>query len=350
REGLKDLYVRTMGEFTSVDEVANTVVSIVDGTPIRVKDVANVEFAFRDIGRYVELGGIPTIRIGIRKQTGANTVAVAEAVRAELTRINSFRDDLELQVISDQSTFIQSSIDSVRNSAIWGGVLSVIILFAFLRNASATLTIAVAIPISIIATFGLVYFGGLTLNQMSFGGIALGVGMIVDNSIVVLENIVRQRQNGFARMQSALIGAKQVTGAIIASTLTTCVIFLPVNFMRTTTGMLFQELAIVVAFALFCSLLIAMTLVPMLASRFLTVRPDADRSRPSRFAALERRYAALVGHALNHRALVVGGAVALVAISVALVPLIPFELAPQTDGDQIQVRMRMDDGTNIAVM
>src|SRR5690606_24560328 len=148
----------------------------------------------RDIGRYVELGGIPTIRIGIRKQTGANTVAVAEAVRAELARINSFRDDLELHVISDRSTFIQSSIDSVRNSAIWRGVLSVIILFAFLRNASATLTIAVAIPLSIIATFGLVYFGGLTLNQMSFGGIALGVGMIVDNSIVVLENIVRQRQ------------------------------------------------------------------------------------------------------------------------------------------------------------
>src|SRR5690606_17309980 len=273
REGLKDLYVRTLGEYASVDEVANTVVAVVDGTPIRVRDVADVQLAFRDIGRYVEMGGIPTIRMGIRKQTGANTVAVAEAIRAEMQRINSFRDDLELQVITDQSTFIQSSIDNVRNSAIWGGILSVIILFAFLRNKSATLIIAVSIPISIIATFGLVYFGGLTLNQMSFGGIALGVGMIVDNSIVVLENIVRQRQNGFARMQSALIGAKQVTGAIIASTLTTCVIFLPVNFMRTTTGMLFQELAIVVAFALFCSLLIAMTLVPMLASRFLTVRP-----------------------------------------------------------------------------
>ena len=351
REGLKDLYVRTMGEFTSVDEVANTVVSIVDGTPIRVKDVANVELAFRDIGRYVELGGIPTIRIGIRKQTGANTVAVAEAVRAELARINSFRDDLELQVISDQSTFIQSSIDSVRNSAIWGGVLSVIILFAFLRNASATLTIAVAIPISIIATFGLVYFGGLTLNQMSFGGIALGVGMIVDNSIVVLENIVRQRQRGARRREAALIGAKQVTGAIIASTLTTCVIFLPVAFMRTTTGTLFQELALVVVFALFCSLLIAMTLVPMFASRFLTVQPDADHfNRPGRFAAFERAYARLVDRALDHRAVVVGIAALLVLAAAAAVPLLSFELAPQTDGDQVQVRMRMDDGTNIAVM
>jgi len=351
REGLKDLYVRTLGEFTNVDEVANTVVSVVDGTPIRVKDVADVQLAFRDIGRYVEMGGIPTIRLGIRKQTGANTVAVAAAIRAEMERINQFRDDLQLQVISDQSTFIQGSIDSVRNSAIWGGILSVIILFAFLRNTSATLIIAVAIPISIVATFGLVYFGGLTLNQMSFGGIALGVGMIVDNSIVVLENIVRQRQRGAARKQSALVGAKQVTGAIIASTLTTCVIFLPVAFMRTTTGTLFQELALVVVFALFCSLLIAMTLVPMLSSRFLTVQPDIDHvNRPGKFAALERSYARLVDRALNHRALVVGTAGVLVAIAVALIPKLPFELAPETDGDQVQVRMWMDDGTNIAVM
>ena len=349
REGLKDLYVRTLGEFSTVDEVAETVVAVVDGTPIRVKDVADVRLGFRDIGRYVEIGGVPTIRVGVRKQTGANTVAVAAAIRAEMERINENRRDLELQVISDQSTFIQSSIDNVRNSAIWGGILSVIILFAFLRNGSATMIIAVSIPISIVATFGLVYFGGLTLNQMSFGGIALGVGMIVDNSIVVLENIFRQRQRGASRKQSALIGAKQVTGAIIASTLTTCVIFLPVAFMRTTTGTLFQELALVVVFALVCSLLIAMTLVPMLSSRFLTVLPDAHR-RQSRFAALERKYSYLVGKALDHRAAVVGGALALVALSVALVPKIPFELAPQTDGDMIEVRMRMDDGTNIAVM
>ncbi|MGB7217152.1 MAG: efflux RND transporter permease subunit [Gammaproteobacteria bacterium] len=349
REGLKDLYVRTLGEFTTVDEVAETVVTIVDGTPIRVKDVADVQLAFRDIGRYVEIGGVPTIRIGLRKQTGANTVAVAEAIRAEAQRINENRRDIQFTVISDQSTFIQESIDNVANSAIWGGILSVIILLAFLRNGSATMVIAVSIPISIIATFGLVYFGGLTLNQMSFGGIALGVGMIVDNSIVVLENIFRQRQRGASRQQAALIGTKQVTGAIIASTLTTCVIFLPVAFMRTTTGTLFQELALVVAFALFCSLLIAMTLVPMLSSRFLTVQPDAHR-REGKMAAFERKYSQLVDWALDRRGTVVGTTLALVALSVAAVPLIPFELAPQTDGDLIEVRMRMDDGTNIAIM
>jgi HAE1 family hydrophobic/amphiphilic exporter-1 len=351
RDGLRDLYVRTLGEFTDVDQVANTVVSVVDGNPIRVKDVAHVELGYQDIGRYVEVDGLPTIRLGIRKQSGANTVEVARRIREEAERVNASRSDLQLQIVQDQSAFIQSSIDNVRNSAIWGGVLSIIVLLAFLRNGSATTVIAVAIPISIVATFGLVYFAGLTLNQMSFGGIALGVGMIVDNAIVVLENIVRQRQRGADRTTSALVGAKQVTGAIVASTLTTCVIFLPVVFMRSTTGILFRELALVVVFALLCSLVIAMTLVPMLSSRFLTIQPDLDHvNRPGRFAAFERWYARTVDRALDRRGAVVVGALVLLAASVLLIPRIPFELAPQTDGDQISVNMRMDDGTNIAVM
>ena len=355
REGLRDLYVRTLGEFSDVREVADTVVTVVDGNPIRVKDVANVELGYEDIGRYVEIGNLPTIRLGLRKQSGANTVEVARLVREEVERVNQTRSDLQLQVIRDQSTFIQNSIDSVRNSAIWGGILAVIVLLAFLRNGSATMVIALAIPISIVATFGLIYFGGLTLNQMSFGGIALGVGLIVDNSIVVLENIVRQRQHGRDRRSAALIGTGQVTGAIIAATLTTCVIFLPVVFMRTTTGTLFQELALVVVFALLCSLFIALTLVPMLASRFLTIHPDdpdpAKRPRAQRFfERLEGGYAHVVERVIEHRGMVFAGTGLLLLGAVLLFPRIPFELAPQTDGDEIGVNMRMDDGTNIAIM
>jgi HAE1 family hydrophobic/amphiphilic exporter-1 len=351
REGLRDLYVRTLGEYTSVQQVADTVVRVVDRNPIRVEDVANVDLGYRDIGRYVEIGGLPTIRMGIRKQTGANTVEVARRIREEMQRINASRSDLELQVIQDQSTFIQRSIDNVRNSAVWGGILAIVVLLAFLRNGSATLVIAVAIPISIIATFGLIYFTGLTLNQMTFGGIALGVGMIVDSAIVVLENVVRQRQHGASRETSALVGARQVTGAIIASTLTTCVIFLPVMFMRSTTATLFRELALVVVFALLCSLVIALTLVPMLASRFLTVRvqPEQEQDR-GRFAAFERWYARLLDRVLDRRRTVIVGALGLFAGALLLARLIPFELAPQTDGEQIQVSMRMDDGTNIAVI
>ncbi len=173
-------------------------------------------------------------------------------------------------LIIDQSQFIQNSIDNVQKSALWGGLLAVLILYLFLRNGSTTFIIALSIPISLIATFGLLYFNGFTLNQMSFGGLALGIGLIVDNAIVVLDNIVRLRENGKSLRDSALIGTSQVAGAIIASTLTTSVIFLPVVFMRTISGMLFQELALVVVFALLCSLLVALTLVPMLARRYLT--------------------------------------------------------------------------------
>lgn len=349
RDGLRDLYVRTYGEYTSVEQIADTVVAVVDGNPIRVEDVAQVELGYRDIGRYVEIAGVPTIRMGIRKQTGANTVEVAARIRDEMERINASRSDLQMQVITDQSTFIQNSIDNVRNSAIWGGILSVIMLFAFLRNTSAVAVISVSIPISIIATFALIYFGGFTLNQMTFGGIALGVGMIVDSSIVVLENIVRQRQRGLGQAESARVGAGQVASAIIASTLTTCVIFLPVWFMQTTTATLFRELAIVVVFALLSALAIALTLVPMLASRFLKVAP-LSAERPGRFAAFENLYARTLDRLLDRRGVVVGGAFGAFVLALLAARLIPFELAPQTDGENIQVGMRMDDGTNIAVM
>ncbi len=355
REGFSDLYVRTMGEFQSAEEVAQTIVTVVDGTPIRVGDVANVTLGFQDIGRYIEIEDMPTIRMGIRKQSGANTVAVAEMVHREVERVNLERSDLQLRVITDQSDFIQGSIDSVRNAAIWGGILAVIVLFSFLRNGSTTMIIAVTIPISIIATFGLLYFNGLTLNQMSFGGLALGVGLIVDNAIVVLENIVRKRQNGMNRKESAVVGTREVTGAIIAATLTTSVIFLPVVFMQTVTGLLFQELALVVVFSLICSLLVALTLVPMLSSKFLSIKPDNEdpekRSRWSKFfEKVENRYSLLVEKALRRKAWIVGVTIILMGGSIYIIPSIPFELSPQTEADEIRIRMNMAGGTNISVM
>lgn len=355
KEGLNDLYVRTLGEFRDVSEVQNTIISTVDGVPIRVGDVAVVTFGYQDINRYVEIDGRPTIRMGLRKQSGANTVAVARDVHEEVRRINLERTDLQLRVISDQSIYINQSIDNVRNAAIWGGILAIIVLFSFLRNGSATMIIGITIPISIIATFGLLYFGGLTLNMMSFGGLALGVGLIVDNAIVVLENIVRQRQNGKGKKKSALIGTRQVAGAIIASTLTTSVIFLPVVFMRTVTGMMFQELALVVVFSLLCSLLVALTLVPMLSSKFLKAEPDhpeiSKRPRWQQFMArFENSYAGAVKKALNFRLYVVGITIVLVVLSFWKLPDIPFELAPQSEADEIRISMNMDGGTNIAVI
>ncbi len=355
KDGFSDFYIRTQGEFEEIEDIQNIVISYVDGRPLRLGDIAEVRHGYEDISRYVEIDGVPTLRLAIQKQSGANTVAVAEQIHREIDRINGIRSDMELMAITDQSEFIQDSIDTVRNSAVWGGILAVIILFMFLRNVSTTFIIATAIPISLIATFGLLYFGGLTLNQMSFGGLALGIGLIVDNAIVVLENIVRKRESGTDRMTSSEIGTKEVAGAIIAATLTTSVIFLPLVFMQTTTGSMFQELGLVVVFAIACSLLVALTLVPMLASRFMTIKPiDPDPEKQSGterfFNRLDSRYTVWLRNAIQWRWSVVGVTAILVAGSIALVPGIPFELAPETEPDEIRISMSMEDGTNISVI
>ncbi|HET8864727.1 MAG TPA: efflux RND transporter permease subunit [Gracilimonas sp.] len=351
--GIQRLYVRTLGEYESIDQIANTVITTIDSKPIRVKDVANVTFGYQDLDRVVSIDGKPMVRFGIRKQTGANTVAVAQQIREEVEQINSQRDDLNLFITTDQSTFIQSSIDNVQSSAMWGALLAVLVLYVFFRNGSSTFIIALAIPISIIATFALLYFNDLTLNQMSFGGLALGVGLIVDNGVVVLENIIRLREEeGEELKTSALIGTKQVAGAIVASTLTTCVIFLPVVFMQTISGLLFQELALVVVFALICSLLVALTLVPMLSSRFLTIKKGTENKK-SRFQIffqrMEIKYSQLLEKILHHKPAVFTVTGILVVGSFLLIPIIPVELAPQTDADEIDINLQMADGTNIAV-
>ena len=359
KEGLNDLYVRTQGEYQSLDQIRQTVVTTIDGSPVRVKDVAEVVDGYEDLNRLAELNGVPVLQLEIQKQSGANTVSVAERVRQEVERVNASRSDVRLTVVSDQSEFIRKSINNVQNSAVWGSLLAILVLYLFLRNGSTTFIIALSIPISIIATFALLFFNGLTLNQMTFGGLALGVGLIVDNAIVVLENIIRQREeNGRSLIEAASVGTQEVAGAIIASTLTTSVIFLPLVFARTTTATLFQSLALVVVFALVCSLLVALTLVPMMASRFLTVdagegdaTDDQSKSWFQRaFATLENRYSRLIKTVLQRRWLVFSATGLLLVGTLALWPFISIELAPQTDANQIDVDLEMAQGTNIAVV
>jgi HAE1 family hydrophobic/amphiphilic exporter-1 len=359
KEGLNDLYVRTQGEYQSLAQIRRTIVAMVEGSPVRVEDVARVTDGYEDVQRIAELNGIPVIRLEIQKQSGANTVTVADAIRAEVERINETRSDVRLTVVSDQSEFIRKSINNVQNSAIWGSLLAILVLYLFLRNGSTTFIIALSIPISIIATFGLLFFNDLTLNQMTFGGLALGVGLIVDNAIVVLENIIRRREEeGLSLIEAASVGTREVAGAIVASTLTTSVIFLPLVFARTTTAALFQSLALVVVFALACSLLVALTLVPMMASRFLTVDPDAEKaeegtSKPwfqRAFARLEQRYSRTIRAALSYRKAVFAVTGVLLAGAIALWPMISVELAPQTEASEIDVDLEMAQGTNIAVV
>jgi HAE1 family hydrophobic/amphiphilic exporter-1 len=356
QEGVKELYVRTLGEYESLEEIGATVVTNRNGNPIRVRDVARVVDGYEDVEDLAELNGVPIVRMEIQKQSGANTVQVADRIRQRVETVNADREDMALTVINDQSVFIRGSINSVQNAALWGGLLAVLVLYLFLRNGSTTSIIALSIPISIIATFGVLYFAGLTLNQMTFGGLALGIGLIVDNAIVVLENIVRLREDeGRSAEESARVGTREVAGAIVASTVTTSVIFLPVVFMRTTSGQLFQTLALVVVFALACSLLVALTLVPMLASRFSTVEPDPEGTRErSRFEAwfrsFENWYAGQLEGALKHRKLVFGATAGAVGLTLLLWPLLSVELAPEMDTNEIDVEMEMGRGTNIAVV
>lgn len=353
KSGLDDLYIRSLGEYQSLDEIARTVIATRRGRPVRVRDIAEVRDTFEDPGYLVEMNGVPAISLGIQKQSGGNTVEVARAVRREAERINRERDDVRMTVVVDQSEFIHQSISNVQTSALWGSLLAILVLYLFLRNRSSTLIITLAIPISVIAAFALLFFGGLTLNQMTFGGLALGVGLIVDNAIVVLESVVRKREEEDApALEAARLGTRDVAGAIVASTLTTCVIFLPVVFARTTTGALFQALALVVVFALVCSLFVALTLVPMLTSRFLHLPTREERAQSSHQRAMRRLeswYTDQLKVAMRHRGRVFAATGGALALALAFWPLIPVELAPQTEADEIDIQLEMARGTNRAV-
>ena len=270
-EGDFELLMRTEGEYTSLDEIRKTMVTRRQGRPIYISDIAQVEDSHQEIRNLVRINGVPGLRMSIRKQSGANTVDVAKAVLAEIDRINRDFPNVHVTTIFDNSKFIERAVANVRDAALYGSILAIIVLLLFLRNLRSTLVVAIAIPISIVSTFGLMYFYGFTLNTITFGGLALGVGMLVDNAIVVLENIFRHRQDGEEKIQAARTGAAEVAMAITASTLTTVVVFIPVVFMQGISGVLFQQLAWVVSFSLFSSLLVALTLVPLMASRWVKI-------------------------------------------------------------------------------
>lgn len=360
-KGDKDILIRTQGEFSTLNDISETVVTVRDGTPIRVGDIADVEDSWEEITSTSRINGKEGLNIGIYKQSGANTVQVAEGVKAEIKKINTDIPQIEIFTLMDQSKYIEQSISNVGYAAIIGGVLAVLMLFLILRNISSTFIIATAIPISIIATFGLIYFGGFTLNIMTFGGLALGIGMLVDNSIVVLENIYRHREGGIKPIESAITGASEVMSAVIASTLTTLVVFLPVIFIRGMSGIMFQQMAYVVSFSLLCSLFVALTLVPMLASRFLHYTPPEHYDGENLihriysisedwFKWLEQHYSVFLNWALGHRKTVIFITLTLFLFSVFLVRYIGVELMPASDEGEVSVSLEMAVGTKIEPM
>jgi HAE1 family hydrophobic/amphiphilic exporter-1 len=355
REGRFQVLLRTQGEFQNLEQVRSVVATTRNGVPIHLRDVADVEDSHEDLRYMVSVNGDPAIRLYVYKQSGANTVKVSDEVRREIDRLHRDYPNIRVATTMDSADFIRASIRNVEEAAVVGSLLAVLVLLFFLRSFVSTLIIGVAIPIAVIATFALMYFYGFTLNTVSFGGLALGVGMLVDNSIVVLENIFRHREEGADIRTAAVIGSKEVATAVTASTLTTVAVFVPVVFTAGMAGQTFQQLAYVVSFALLCSLLVALTVVPVLCSRVLR-KPAKARSGiwgafyraagvvPERTTA---HYSRLLSWAIDHRAVVVLVAVALFAGTIYLAPRVGVELQPEVDEGEIRVDAELEPGTRV---
>ncbi len=360
-KGNFEITIRTPGEYTDLRQLQDTVIAVRQGAPVQLKEIALVEDSWQKITRVVRVDGKPGIRMAVSKQSGKNTVEVARGALEELEKINRDIPQIRIVPIIDTSQYIENSIKNVGSSAIYGGALAVAILLVFLRNIRSTVIIATAIPVSIIATFALLYFSNLTLNIMTLGGLALGIGMLVDNAIVVLENIYRIHEGGESIEQASVNGANEVAAAVVASTLTTVVVFLPLVFMRGMSGVMFKQLSIVVTFSLMCSLAVALTVVPMLCAKVLRadpLHPQSKRTFNRRMyeatgrllTRMEDGYRNALHAALNHRAFVMIGAAALLGATVPLAFYIGAELMPATDEGEVRVEVEMEVGTRLDLL
>lgn len=345
QQGDTEFLVRTVGKFSNLDEIRNINIPVGNGQ-IKLSDVAEVRDGFADLSTISRTNGSRSLALSIQKQTDANTVEVASSVRQEMDRIRSEYPNYSFDIAMDQSEFIEESIASVSQNAILGGLLAVIILFLFLRNVRSTLIIATAMPISIIGTFILMYFADVNLNVISLGGLALGVGMLVDNAVVVLENIYRYRSLGEGKIEAAREGSSEVGMAIVASTITTVVVFLPIVFVEGMAGQLFQDLALTVAFSLIASLMVALTLIPMLSSKILKIK-EKELKRNNKEGRIKKIYKSALSRVLKHRWVVVVLLVAMLGGSFALLPHIGFEFMPSTDQGALSVDYELPVGTSL---
>ena len=359
-QGRYEVSLRAPAEFEDLHEIRETVVAVRQGMPITVGQIANILDTYEKLQRYNRINGVRGIRVAIRKEATANTVEVSRRILQEIDRINAAFPHINVVPVINQGNFIERSIENVSRSVLYGGGLAVLILLLFLRNLRSTLVISLAIPLSVIATFALLFFGGFTLNLMTLGGLALGIGMMVDNSIVVLENIFRRRDEEHeGKIDAAIHGSGEVAAAIVASTLTTLVIFLPLVFVRGVTGILFQELALVVVFSLACSLLVSLTLVPMLASRLVDAPEHGEQAAKKgplhaisrlaerAFDGLNAIYLDILRNALHAKVLTLLLAIGLLVASFWLVPLIGTEFMPPSDEGEVRIEGELEIGPKI---
>jgi len=358
QEGSKEMLVRATGEFRDLNQIRRLVLISPSGARVHLSDVAEVRDGIKDATHMSRVNGEPGQTIMIYKQSNANTVQVARDVKKALESLKAdVPADFQMGIMLDQSTFIEESIQAVVKKIIFGGALAMLVMMVFLRNVRSTLIISTAIPISIVFTFVLLYFNNMTLNLLSMGGLALGIGLIVDDAIVVLENIYRHRQQGYSLVDAARVATGEVGNAVTASTLTTVAVFLPIVFVEGLASQLFKPMALTVSFSVMASLLVALTLVPLLASRYLKLTEPKEGTVSGRlFGASERwfdrlyeRYRKMLVWALGHRKTVVIGVVLMLVGSLALTPLVGAEFMPAMDESYIKVQVDLPNGTDLDI-
>jgi HAE1 family hydrophobic/amphiphilic exporter-1 len=358
--GDRAFLLRSQGQFQDLEQIRNLVVQTKSGVPVYLRDIADVKDSTEDNRSVLRINGQPGVRMSVTKQSGTNTVQIAQGVRAEIQRINREVPGVKLSLLDDSAKFIERAINAVQEHVMIGSVLVILIIFLFLRNFRSTLIVCTSIPISVVGTFALLYFAGLTLNTMTFGGLALGVGMIVDGAIVVLENSFRHmEEHGKDRVTASIEGSEEVWSAILASILTHIAVFVPLLFLEGVSSVMFRQLSVVVVFSLLMSLFVAVTLVPVLCSKLLVLPPPPDKRKglggklytmsERMLNGMDEGYRKILHLALSHRPTVIGLAAASVVIAAIVFPTLPTEFSTQADEGQVQVSVELAQGTRIEV-
>ncbi len=352
-----DYLVRTLGRTGEFRDIEEIVVQQHNGVPVRIGDIGKVVDGFEDAQTEVHVNGTRGVIINILKQIGGNTVSTADNVLKALPQIQKeLPKGVTIQIVSDQSTFIRKSIKNLQHEAIMGALLAVVIILIFLGSGTSTLIIAHSIPISIISTFVLLYFGNFSLNIMTLGGLALGVGRLVDDAIVVLENINRHIEMGVPPEEASYKGAKEVSTPVIAATITSIIVFIPLAFVKGVAALLFLQMAYTVAFSLLASLFDSLTLVPVLTAMFLKPKRESkkvpwtqkffEKTRPF-FLWVDQRYQFLLDLSLSRRKTVITGVVGIFAGTLFLVPLLGTDFFPTTDEGQLRMNVRLPVGSSL---
>ncbi len=312
-------------------------------TPIFLKDVASVSFVNKDPQNIVRINGERCIGLSIYKETGFNTVKAVEDLLSSFESIQKALPGYEFIIVQNQGDFIQTAIDEVQETALIGILIAVFVLFIFLRRLKVTAIISFAIPVSVIATFNLMYFNGLSLNIMTLGGLALGAGMLVDNAIVVMENIFRNMEQGMSVRDAAINGTAEVGGAIVASTLTTIVVFLPIVYLHGASGALFKDQAWTVAFSLLASLFVAILVIPMLFNYAYRNQKQKEKVESVKIGW----YGNLLTKILERKGMVIFAAILLLGLTAYIFPKVGSEFIPKSSAGEFSIDIKLKEGTQL---